>query len=119
MRDDRRIAERRVLKERVLAWAQRIRVSPTQVRVQKMTRKWASCSTLGWISLAEDLIHEPVQFQDFVIVHELLHMRVPNHGKLFKSLMSIYVPNWRKLSSDLEQSTVGRQVGAGRKWTRG
>ena len=31
---------------------------------------------------------------EFVIVHELLHLRVPNHGKLFKSLLSAYVPAW-------------------------
>jgi predicted metal-dependent hydrolase len=31
-----------------------------------------------------------------VIVHELLHLRVPNHGKLFKALMSVHVKNWRR-----------------------
>jgi hypothetical protein len=36
------------------------------------------------------------RFQDFVIAHELLHLRVPNHGKVFKALMTAHVPRWRE-----------------------
>jgi hypothetical protein len=61
-----------------------------------MTRKWGSCSTAGTITLARDLIHEESRFQDFVIAHELLHLRVPNHGKVFKALMSLHIPDWRR-----------------------
>jgi predicted metal-dependent hydrolase len=35
------------------------------------------------------------RFQDFVVAHELLHLRLPNHGRLFKALMTAHVPNWR------------------------
>lgn len=87
---------REALKERVGEWAKRLKVTPNQVRVQRMTRKWASCSTAGWISLAEDLVRESTPFQDYVIVHELLHLRLPNHGKLFKSLLSLYVPSSKR-----------------------
>ena len=65
------------------------------VRVRDMTRKWGSCSTSGTITLATDLSHQEVGFQDFVIAHELLHLRVPNHGKLFKALMNAHVPDWK------------------------
>jgi len=61
-----------------------------------MTRKWGSCSTAGIVTLAEDLADQEECFQDFVIVHELLHLRVPNHGRLFKALMTAHVPNWRE-----------------------
>jgi hypothetical protein len=85
-------------KEKVHVWAAKLRVKPGQVRVQRMTRKWASCSTRRWVSFAEDLLREPAKFQDYVIVHELLHLKVPNHGKLFKSLLSAYLPGWKKFS---------------------
>jgi len=82
--------------ERVLHWSQRLKVEARIIRVQTMTRKWGSCSTTGIITLAEDLIEQEPGFQDFVIVHELLHLRVPTHGRLFKALMTAHVPDWRK-----------------------
>src|SRR5260370_9106209 len=93
---------REALRERVEVWAKRINVRPSRIRIQRMTRKWASCSTAGWVSLAEDLVNEPSRFQDYVIVHELLHLRLPNHGKLFKSLLSAYIPHWRTLASTVD-----------------
>jgi predicted metal-dependent hydrolase len=84
------------LRNKVSCWAARLRVRPVVVRVQGMTRKWGSCSTRGIITLAEDLADEEQGFQDFVIVHELLHLRVRNHGKLFKAFMGLHVPGWRR-----------------------
>lgn len=83
------------LKRRVDIWAVKLRVMPRLVRVQRMTRKWGSCSEAGVITLAIDLDDEDELFQDFVIAHELLHLKVPNHSRLFKALMSVYVPEWR------------------------
>jgi hypothetical protein len=83
------------LKRRVDVWAVRLHVMPRIVRVQRMTRKWGSCSKASTITLAIDLDDESASFQDFVIVHELLHLKVPNHGRLFKALMTAHVPKWR------------------------
>lgn len=80
-------------KNRIYFWAERLKVKPCQVRIQRMTRKWASCSAKGYVTFAQDIVNESKAFQDYVIVHELLHLRVPNHGKLFKSLLAAYVPN--------------------------
>ena len=88
----------RAFKENVHAWAAKIRVKPRQIRVQKMRRKWASCSTAGWVTFSEELLDEPQAFRDYVIVHELLHLKVPNHGKLFKSLIRVHLPNHRPLN---------------------
>ena len=66
-----------------------------------MTRKWGSCSILGIVTLAADLADQQPGFQDFVIAHELLHLRVPNHGRLFKALLTAHVPGWR--SYDLQR----------------
>jgi hypothetical protein len=62
-----------------------------------MRWKWGSCSSKGIVTLAADLADTDARFQDFVIAHELLHLRVPNHGRLFKALMSVHVPGWRRL----------------------
>lgn len=84
------------LKNRVRAWATRVRVQPKQIRVQRMSRKWASCSLQGWCTFAFDLVDEPRAFQDYVIVHELLHLKLRNHGRVFRSLLGAHVPGWRR-----------------------
>lgn len=78
-------------KNRVECWAGRLKVSPTQIRLQSMRRKWASCSTFGRLTFCRDLLQHPSDFQDYVIVHELLHMRIPNHGKLFNATLKMYL----------------------------
>jgi predicted metal-dependent hydrolase len=83
------------LHQRVQYWSQRLKAEARIIRVQRMTRKWGSCSTAGTITLAADLAEQEPEFQDFVIVHELLHLRVPSHGRLFRALLTHHLPNWR------------------------
>ena len=99
---------RKAINERVDYWVRRLNVRPPRVRVQRMTRKWGSCSTSGVITLAVDLGDQEVGFQNFVIAHELLHLRVPNHGKLFKTLMTAHVPGWREY--DLGRQSVAKDA---------
>ena len=70
---------------------------PKVVRVQAMKKKWGSCSRRGVVTLAVDLARQSEDVQDAVIVHELLHLKIRNHGRVFKALMSAYVPGWRML----------------------
>jgi len=84
-------------KSQVATWAERIRVRPRQLRLQRMRRKWASCSTRGTVSFNPEVLAQPAAFQEYVIVHELLHLKVPNHGKLFKTLLRAYIPNYETI----------------------
>jgi predicted metal-dependent hydrolase len=85
----------RAFRSDVARWATKLRVKPRQVRLQKMRRKWASCSTSGTVSFNVELLSQPGDFRDYVIVHELLHLKVPNHGKLFKTMLRAYLPENR------------------------
>ena len=82
------------LRRQVKDWAARIKVQPARVQIQSMRTKWASCSAGGRICFSTDLMREPAAFREMVVVHELLHLRVPNHGRLFRSLMRAYLPRW-------------------------
>jgi predicted metal-dependent hydrolase len=85
------------LRRRVCAWALKLKVNPRLVRIQPMTRKWGSCTASGTITLAADLVGQSSRFQDFVLVHELLHLRYETHGKLFKAVLSAHVPGWQTM----------------------
>ena len=99
------------LRGRVSDWTRRLNVRPRMVRICSMTRKWGSCSTLGIVTLASDLSDQTAGFQDFVIVHELLHLRVPNHGRLFKALMTAHVPVWKSYDLQRRREVPVQKVG--------
>ncbi len=80
-----------VLRAEVQAWAKRLRVHPKEVHIRPMKRKWGSCSTMGRVTFDSGLLRQPAEFRRWVIVEELLHLRVPHHGKLFKSLLKAYL----------------------------
>ena len=82
-----------VFKAEVNAWAKKIEVEPKEVHVRPMKRKWASCSSHGRLTFNTELLREPASFRREVIVHELLHLNVPNHGKVFRSLLRAYLAN--------------------------
>lgn len=74
-------------KKEVLEWAEEIGVKPKEIHVRKMTRKWASCSSKGRLTFSSDLLNKKFEIRAKVIVHELLHLKYPNHGKMFESLL--------------------------------
>jgi len=102
------------LRRRALEWAVKLKVNPRVVRVQEMRKKWGSCSSAGTVTLANDLADMDHRFQDYVIVHELLHLRLSTHGRVFRALMSAHVPGWQRLEA---RNRRGSWYGARRRWT--
>lgn len=95
-----------VFKQRVRTWAAKLDVEVVWLGIRPMRRKWASCSTNGHLNFNDELLSLPPRVQDYVIVHELLHLRVPNHGKLWKSLMRGYLGEWEEVRDSLQDHVV-------------
>lgn len=93
---------KREFKEEVYFYAEKIRVKVKQITVRPMTRKWASCSTNGYFSFNLELLGMERSLGEYVILHELLHYHVPNHGKLWKSLMEAHMPDHEKRSERIK-----------------
>ncbi len=91
-------------KARVLAWADKLDVRVRSLTVRPMRNKWASCSTAGNLNFNAELLALDRAIGDYVIVHELLHFSVPNHGKLWKSLMHAHLGDFKGLENKLKQS---------------
>lgn len=84
-----------VFRAEVLAWAERLGVTPREIRIQPMKRKWASCSSRGRLTFDTALLRQPAEFRREVIVHELLHLKVPNHSRLFRVLLKAYLDRYQ------------------------
>lgn len=95
--------DREQFKARVLEWAAKLDVKAHSIYVRPMSRKWASCSTAGTLSFNDELIGMDPKLGDYVIVHELLHFSVPNHGKLWKMLMRAHLGDYEKLERRLSE----------------
>lgn len=94
-----------LLKRRAMAWALRLKVNPERVEIGDMPKTWGSCTSEGVVTFADELADTDESFQDYVIVHELLHLRYKTHGKRFQAMMSALVPNWRELEQQSQHST--------------
>jgi len=78
-------------KRNVKAWADKIGVKPKEIHLRKMKRKWASCSNKGRLTFDRSLLSEPKKVRSKAILHELLHLKYPNHGRMFHILLNTYL----------------------------
>src|SRR2546426_6989286 len=93
-------------------WAAKIGVKMPQIHLREMRRKWASVSTVGRLTLNTELLDVPRELGEYAIVHELVHLLAPNHGKVFKSFMYAYMPDWEKREAALQKYVDGHRRSA-------
>ena len=84
-------------------WAARMGVRISQIHLRQMKTKWASISMGGRLTLNKELLDLPSDLGEFVIVHELVHLLAPNHGRVFKSFMYAYLPDWKQREQKLQE----------------
>ncbi len=78
-------------------------IQPPQITVSELTSSWGKCSSNGKITLNLNLIRAPRACIDYVILHELCHLRCPNHSTEFYRLLSIVLPDWKESKLRLEK----------------
>lgn len=101
MVDKTTLPQRQAFKVRVRHWAKKLDVEINWLAVRPMRNKWASCSTDGNLNFNDELLELDEAYWDYVIVHELLHFSVPNHGKLWKSLMTAHLGDYQIIEREL------------------
>ena len=83
-------------------WEPILEVKVKSLFVQKMKTQWGACnSEAGNIRLNTDLARKPLEFLEYVVVHEMVHLIEPTHSTRFMSLMDQFLPNWRQYKSEL------------------
>lgn len=73
-----------------------------QLRIRVMKTRWGSCTAKGTITLNPLLILAPSHLIDYVITHELCHLRHPNHSKAFYQLLETTLPDYQVRKSELD-----------------
>lgn len=82
-----------VLPKRLLELAERYSFEYNSVRVKHNSSNWGSCSRKGNINLNLNLVRVPDELRDYVILHELCHLRHPDHSPAFHALLEALCPD--------------------------
>lgn len=98
---------RQAIPELLAEWQPRIGREASRVFIQRMKTKWGSCNaTRGNIRLNSELARKPPECLEYILVHELVHLREPTHGEQFISWMNHLLPSWRDRRNRLNQLPV-------------
>ena len=85
-----------IISERVQEYSQRFSFAPRRVKISSARTRWGSCSPDGTLNFTWRLIMAPLEMIDYVVVHELAHLRVKNHSSKFWKVVESIDPEYRK-----------------------
>lgn len=88
--------------EACLESARSLNLPMPEAVVRKMSKRWGSCTKTGRILLNRELVKTPLHCVDYVIMHELCHLKIHDHSPRFYRLLSRCMPDWEKRKKRLE-----------------
>ncbi len=84
-----------IIPEQVEQYAQRHGFVPSQVKISSAKTRWGSCSSTGTLNFAWRLVMAPLDVVDYVVAHELAHLRVKNHSRKFWKVVEAICPDYK------------------------
>lgn len=96
--------------ERVTLYATQLGVALPPLSLTQARTRWGSCNNRGHIRLNWRLIHLPLPMIDYVVAHELAHLKEMNHGPRFWAIVETMIPDWRQARQRLKSHVAGLPV---------
>jgi len=100
----------RRLPDRVAEWSRKLGVPEPRVVIRDQQRRWASCDTHATIRLNWRIVQAPMRLVDYVLTHELVHLRHKEHSKAFWAVLGRAIPDCDRRREEL------RRIGARLEW---
>ena len=95
---------RHIFNERVALYAKKHGFDVKQVKLSSARTRWGSCSSKGYINLTWRLVMAPLEIIDYVVVHELCHLREANHSQAFWTQVGAIMPDYKTRRKWLRQN---------------
>ncbi|MDE1818303.1 MAG: M48 family metallopeptidase [Thaumarchaeota archaeon] len=97
---------KRFLIKQVNFYAGKVGITPSKVNIKKMRTRWGSASKDNMINLNEHLLKAPKGAIDYVILHEICHLKIRNHSHRFWELVQKFMPNYEENRKWLEVNSA-------------
>jgi len=81
-------------------------IDQPKLSIKRMQKRWGSLSGKGTVTLNTDLIRAPKECIDYVVTHELCHLKFHDHSPEFYRLLDLSLPGWEKIKHKLELSIL-------------
>ena len=97
-----RLEAERLFAERVAHYAALLEVAPRVIRLSSAKTQWGCCTARGTVRLNKQLVKLPLRLVDYVVVHELAHLREMNHSAAFWEVVGSVCPDYARLRRELK-----------------
>jgi predicted metal-dependent hydrolase len=92
--------------DRMVYFSQEMDLKYEQIKFRKMKSRWGSCSSKRSITLNTHLLKLPLEYVDYILVHELAHIKHMNHSKEFHALVEKFIPNQKEIRKKFKTVSV-------------
>lgn len=100
-----------VVRPLIEKWQPKLQVKVHGYFLQRMKTKWGSCNYhAGKIRINTELVKKPKDLLEYVIVHEMVHLREPTHGERFIAILQEHYPSWREARAELNALPLTAEV---------
>ena len=99
-----------IVRERIEKYSPELNVAPAKIFIKNQKTRWGSCSTKGNINLNWLLVMTPLEIIDYVIVHELSHLKVINHSQEFWTLVESILPDYKERRKWLKENGTKKTI---------
>ncbi len=96
----------KIIKQRVNRYSKLLNLFPKKIIIKDQKKRWASCSSDGILRFNWRIGMAPISIADYVVVHELCHLKIKNHSSDFWKLVSVAIPDYQKRKDWLKNNTT-------------
>lgn len=93
----------KVLPQKVEEYSKKMNLFPTSISYRKNKRTWGSCNYKNGLNFNILLMKFPIEVMEYVIIHELSHIKHKNHSKDFWNLVAFYCPNYKEVEKSFKK----------------
>ena len=93
--------------ELIAQWEATMKVKVKELGIKKMKTKWGTCNEEAkriWLNF--ELVKKPIECVEYIVVHEMVHLKVRNHNNKFVAYMNHFLPEWKQLKAELNKMPV-------------